>query len=71
MIAQKLQCTIRSKDLASRFGGDEIIILLEDIAGIKEAISVAQRILVKLQSPFILNDSEVFLTTSSVPYFLL
>ncbi|MDZ8187271.1 MAG: diguanylate cyclase [Nostoc sp. ChiSLP02] len=70
-MAQKLQCTIRSKDLASRFGGDEIIILLEDIAGIKEAISVAQRILVKLQSPFILNDSEVFLTTSSVPYFLL
>jgi diguanylate cyclase (GGDEF)-like protein/PAS domain S-box-containing protein len=64
IIAQRLQSTIRTKDLASRLGGDEFVILLEDLASIQEAIAIAERILIKLQSPLFLNGSEVFLTAS-------
>lgn len=63
-IAQQLQSNIRKTDLAARLGGDEFVILLEEIAGIQDAISVAEKIFAKFQSPFKLNDREIFITTS-------
>ncbi|MBD2446844.1 EAL domain-containing protein [Nostoc sp. FACHB-152] len=64
IIAQKLKFTIRSIDLASRLGGDEFVILLENLAGIEEAVIVAERILAKFKTPFMLNGYEVFIATS-------
>ncbi|MEH1810921.1 MAG: diguanylate cyclase [Nostoc sp.] len=45
-------------------GGDEFVILLEGISGIEKAIQITERILKDFQTPLILNDSEVVITTS-------
>ncbi len=63
-IAQKIKTHLREVDLVARIGGDEFVILLEDISGIEKAIQVAERILTDFQIPLILNDSEVVISTS-------
>ncbi|MBW4562780.1 MAG: EAL domain-containing protein [Mojavia pulchra JT2-VF2] len=64
IIGQKLKSNIRPIDLAARFGGDEFVILLENLQGIQEAVVVAERILAEFQAPLMLNGYEVFITTS-------
>ncbi|WP_192816136.1 EAL domain-containing protein [Geminocystis herdmanii] len=63
-VAKILKFFIRDTDVASRLGGDEFVILLEDIEGIAEGVKIAQRILEGLQSPLILSNQEVFVSTS-------
>ncbi|MDZ8226686.1 EAL domain-containing protein [Nostoc sp. ChiVER01] len=63
-IAQKLKTHLRGVDLVARIGGDEFVILLEDISGIEKAIQITERILTDFQTPLILNDSEVVISTS-------
>lgn len=64
-IAQKLQFTLRSIDLAARLGGDEFVILLEDVKDIQEAVRATERIFAALQTPLMLEEREVY-TTSSI-----
>ena len=40
----------------ARFGGDEFVVLLEDVASVEEAISAARRICVAVEEPLILSD---------------
>ncbi|MBD2681242.1 EAL domain-containing protein [Nostoc paludosum FACHB-159] len=63
-IAQKLKAHLREVDLIARIGGDEFVILLEDIPGIEKAIQITERILKDFQTPLILNDAEVVIGTS-------
>ncbi|MDZ8259095.1 EAL domain-containing protein [Nostoc sp. ChiQUE01b] len=63
-IALKLKTHLRKIDLVARIGGDEFVILLEDISGIEKAIQITERILKDFQTPLILNDSEVVISTS-------
>ena len=63
-IAGKLQGFIRDTDLVSRIGGDEFVILLEEIEKPKEAVMVAERMLVDLQTPLLVDGREVFITAS-------
>ncbi len=63
-IAQKLKNHLRDVDLVARIGGDEFVILLEDISGIEKAIQITERILADFQTALILNDSEVVISTS-------
>jgi diguanylate cyclase (GGDEF)-like protein len=62
-VAQKLQACMRSSDTVARFGGDEFVILLEEIKNIQEVIIVAERILAQLKQPFIFNNYQI--TTGS------
>ncbi|MGB8687908.1 MAG: EAL domain-containing protein [Microcoleus sp.] len=59
-VARKLQASLRHTDSVARFGGDEFVILLEDIQDIDEPNRVAERIQNQLRQPFNLNDYEVF-----------
>ncbi|MEG4324627.1 EAL domain-containing protein [Microcoleus sp. herbarium5] len=59
-IARQLQVCLRHTDAVARFGGDEFVILLEDIKDIDEPNRVAERIQNQLRQPFNLNDYEVF-----------
>jgi len=63
-IAQKLQSMLRSLDLVSRLGGDEFVILLEEIQDIQEAIHTTERIFAALQTPFMVEEREVYTTFS-------
>jgi diguanylate cyclase (GGDEF)-like protein/PAS domain S-box-containing protein len=62
--ARRLSECLRPSDTLARLGGDEFTILLEDIDTLKDAISVAQRILQSLALPFNLNGQQVFTNTS-------
>ncbi len=63
-VGKMLVAGLRKTDTVARFGGDEFVILLDDIRDIKVAIRIAEWILNTLKSPFHLMGHEVFITTS-------
>ncbi|SNR79017.1 PAS domain S-box-containing protein/diguanylate cyclase (GGDEF) domain-containing protein [Humidesulfovibrio mexicanus] len=63
-VADMLRKSIRSFDTVSRFGGDEFVILLEELASPREAIQAVQRIRNALRQPFSLGGHEIQLTAS-------
>ncbi len=63
-VAGRLGAGVRLADTVARFGGDEFVILLEDIASAGEAIRAAERIAEELRAPFVLAGEEVTVTTS-------
>jgi len=63
-VAQKLQSYLKPTDLIARIGGDEFVILLEDIAGDEDVLQVVQKILHQFQTFTVINGHEVFITTS-------
>ena len=63
-VSGRLRDCLRPVDTVARLGGDEFTILLEDIADVTEAISVAERIAKALRVPFELVGRQVYLTAS-------
>lgn len=63
-VAAVLQAAIRGSDTAARIGGDEFIVLLEDVADFGEVIRIAERISEALQIPFNFNAHEMLVTAS-------
>jgi diguanylate cyclase (GGDEF)-like protein len=55
---------VRSKDMVARMGGDEFIILLDDVDDEQVPITVAQRVCEELARPFILSGHAVNTTVS-------
>jgi len=62
--AERLGRLIRPGDTVARFGGDEFVVLLENVQGPDDATPVAERLLADLQRPFRIGSREVFLTVS-------
>jgi diguanylate cyclase (GGDEF)-like protein len=63
-VGQRVKACVRPEDTVARLGGDEFTVLLEDIADVRYAIAVAERIEASLASPFVVNDNEVSVTAS-------
>ncbi len=63
-VATLIRDTIRPTDMVARLAGDEFGILLEDIRDVSSPLHVVNRILQKLQSPFMLHEHEVFSSLS-------
>jgi diguanylate cyclase (GGDEF)-like protein len=64
VIAKELSMVVRDMDTVARIGGDEFVILIEDICSEDEALNIAQRITELLARPFTLEDQPVFIGTS-------
>jgi diguanylate cyclase (GGDEF)-like protein/PAS domain S-box-containing protein len=62
--ANRIKESLREIDTLARFGGDEFVILLEDIESEEYASSVAQRVQKALKRPFIIDGKEVFAPAS-------
>jgi diguanylate cyclase (GGDEF)-like protein/PAS domain S-box-containing protein len=58
-----LQC-VRNLDTVSRFGGDEFILLLEELTGANEALNIVKRVREEVCKPFYINGHEVQSTAS-------
>ncbi|MBN4006536.1 EAL domain-containing protein [Nostoc sp. LPT] len=63
-VAQRLQESLRSIDMAARLGGDEFIILLVGIKDVLEVVTVVERIQKNLALPEVLDGHEVSTTAS-------
>ncbi len=64
-IADRVRSICRPSDTVCRFGGDEFVIVAEDVDSVRDATSIAERLHHEFQVPFQLNGSEVYATVST------
>ena len=63
-VALRLATCMRGGDTLARWGGDEFVFLLTNLAHPEEAAEVAEKILNVLSPPFLLSDREIFVSAS-------
>jgi diguanylate cyclase (GGDEF)-like protein/PAS domain S-box-containing protein len=63
-VGERLEGCLRPEDTLARFGGDEFVVLVEDVEGPEQAMRVAERLIDGLKSPFVLEGRELFVRTS-------
>ena len=63
-MAARIAGSVRQEDTVGRFGGDEFVVLCEDIAGEQAARIVADRIVEALEPPFLIAGREVSIAAS-------
>ena len=63
-IGRRMPEEARSADTVARFGGDEFVVLVEDIDSVGEAVSVADRILAAIRDPVALHGRSHVVTAS-------
>ena len=64
--AARMKGVVRSHDLLARFGGDEFVVLLEDVAGVDVAVTAARRICAAVEQPMVLADGYELVASVSV-----
>ena len=63
-LGTRLRTAIRPSDTIARFGGDEFVVLCEDITSARDAVMVGQRIVEAASEPFTLAGREMFVSAS-------
>ncbi len=65
-IGVRMKGVVRSRDLLARIGGDEFVVLLEDVAGVDVAVAAARRICAAVEQPMVLPDGYELVASVSV-----
>ncbi len=63
-VSKRLKKHLRNTDMVARLGGDEFVILLEDVSNVEDVIQVAERILADCQTPVLIDDHKISVSTS-------
>jgi diguanylate cyclase (GGDEF)-like protein len=65
-VAKRLKGCLREADIAARMGGDEFVVLLEDVTDASRALRVAERFQKQLRSPFDIHERYRMYTSASI-----
>ncbi|MBD3727971.1 MAG: diguanylate cyclase, partial [Moraxella osloensis] len=65
-VAQRIETCIGKSDLASRFGGDEFVVLLEDIKNENHAAMVADKLIATIKEPVVLQNAKTVQVGASI-----
>jgi diguanylate cyclase (GGDEF)-like protein/PAS domain S-box-containing protein len=63
-VSERLRASVREADLVARLGGDEFVVLIEDQASPEEVMIVAQKVLLALDRPALIDWREVHISCS-------
>jgi diguanylate cyclase (GGDEF)-like protein len=63
-VTERLRATVRRRELTARFGGDEFVIVCEDIAAPEDVVAIAERIVEALARPFMVEGTRAFVAGS-------
>ena len=63
-VAQRLSRLLRKADTLARLGGDEFVLVLNEIAGPRDAENVASKVLASLADPVVLSGIDVQISAS-------
>jgi diguanylate cyclase (GGDEF)-like protein/PAS domain S-box-containing protein len=64
VIGNRLVGCVRAEDTVARMGGDEFTILLADLSDRRGAATVAQKVLEATRQPIVIDEHELYVTTS-------
>ncbi len=64
-IAERLKAVVRPGDTVARFGGDEFVILCEDVRSDDAGRGIAERVEQQLTAPIHLDETEIYVTVSA------
>jgi diguanylate cyclase (GGDEF)-like protein/PAS domain S-box-containing protein len=62
--AMRLRAAVRASDTVARFGGDEFVVLLEDVRDRQSVLRIAEKILEEARRPIEVEGTDVAITTS-------
>jgi diguanylate cyclase (GGDEF)-like protein len=63
-VARRLREALRDDDTVARVGGDEFQVVLGNVAGASDAARVAEKLMLVLSEPFVLEGQELHVTAS-------
>ena len=63
-VAQRIEQGLRVGDTATRFGGDEFVVICEDVRRESQASEVAERLATSLAEPFVVRGEDIYVTAS-------
>ena len=63
--ARRFRDSVRAFDTVARFGGDEFVVLCDEVDDTATVVALARRVAGALQRPFVLDDTEICVTAST------
>jgi diguanylate cyclase (GGDEF)-like protein/PAS domain S-box-containing protein len=64
LLAKRLVSVLRTEDTVARFGGDEFVVLLPEVAEISDVKILANNLLNQIQKPYVISGHELMVTGS-------
>ncbi|GLQ33082.1 sensor domain-containing protein [Litoribrevibacter albus] len=62
--AMRLKDCIRDIDLLARYGGDEFIVMMDEVTSVRQVTDLADAIIKELERPFVIRGESLYMTTS-------